>query len=251
MYIHIYILSSFFVHCLGMPKTVLPAHQARSRESLKRLLRAAIEVLNKDGLEGATIPRIAAKAGLSPGTVYRRFADKDALLREVGIRLLEENYRRSKALMDREDWKAMSLTELSRHVIAISLKGHTTYRGLLRALFFFTQQHPDTAFVRKMEELEWKVFRDVSELLLLHRDEICHPDPEAAVKFALLMAGVAMNSILVLPRSPKEFSHLVSNVEAELERELPRMFLRYLGADRKPRSRRRQDAESQKPAARS
>ena len=216
-----------------MPKTVLPAHQARSRESLKRLLKAAIEVLNKDGLEGATIPRIAARAGLSPGTVYRRFADKDALMREVGIRLLEENYRNTRALMEREDWKIMSLTELSRHVIAISFKGHATYRGLLRALFFFTQQHPDAAFVRKMEDLEWKVFREVSELLLLRRREIRHPHPEAAVKFALLMVGTALNSVLVMPRSPKEFSHLVPNVEAELERELPRMFLRYLGVDEK------------------
>jgi AcrR family transcriptional regulator len=218
-----------------VPRTVLPAHQARSRESLERLLKAAIEVLNKDGLEGATIPRIAARAGLSPGTVYRRFADKDAMMREVGIRLLEENYRQTKALMDREDWKTMSLTELSRHVIAISLKGHSTYRGLLRALFFFTQQHPDAAFVRKMEDLEWKVFRDVSELLLLHRSEIHHPDPEAAVKFALLMVGIAFNSILVLPRDPTEFSHLVPNVEAELERELPRMFLRYLGVQNEER----------------
>jgi AcrR family transcriptional regulator len=218
-----------------MAKTVLPAHQARSRESLKRLLRAAIEVLNKDGLEGATIPRIAAHAGLSPGAVYRRFTDKDALLREVGVRLLEENYRNTQALMEREDWKAMSLTELSRHVIAITLKGHATYRGLLRALFFFTQQHPDAAFVRRMEELEWKVFHDVSELLLLRRSEIHHPHPEAAVKFALLMVGVAANSILAVPRDPTEFSHLVPNVESELERELPRMFLRYLGVEDRKR----------------
>ncbi len=222
-----------------MPKTVLPAHQARSRESLKRLLKAAIEVLNKDGLEGATIPRIAARAGLSPGTVYRRFADKDALLREVGVRLLEENYRNTKALMEREDWRAMSLTELSRHIIAISLKGHATYRGLLRALFFFTQQHPDAAFVRKMEDLEWKVFRDVSELLLLRRSEIHHPDPEAAIRFALLMVGTVANAILVLPRDPKEFSHLVPNVEVELDRELPRMFLRYLGVEESKRLRAR------------
>jgi AcrR family transcriptional regulator len=206
---------------------------------LKRLLKAAIEVLNKDGLEGATIPRIAARAGLSPGTVYRRFADKDALLREVGVRLLEENYRNTKALMEREDWRAMSLTELSRHIIAISLKGHATYRGLLRALFFFTQQHPDAAFVRKMEDLEWKVFRDVSELLLLRRSEIHHPDPEAAIRFALLMVGTVANAILVLPRDPKEFSHLVPNVEVELDRELPRMFLRYLGVEESKRLRAR------------
>jgi len=214
-----------------VPKTVLPAHQARSRETLKRLLKAAIEVLNKDGLEGATIPRIAARAGLSPGAVYRRFADKDALLREVGLRLLEENYRQTKALMESENWKAMSLAELSRHVIGTTLKGHSLYRGLLRALFFFTQQHPDAAFVRKMEDLEWKVFQDVSELLLMRRSEIHHPRPEVAVRIALLLLGTVANNVLVLPRDPTEFNRMVPNVEAELERELPRMFLRYLGVE--------------------
>ena len=214
-----------------MPKTVLPAHQARSRETLKRLLKAAIEVLNKDGLEGATIPRIAARAGLSPGAVYRRFADKDALLREVGLRLLEENYRQTKALMESENWKAMSLAELSRHVIGTTLKGHSLYRGLLRALFFFTQQHPDAAFVRKMEDLEWKVFQDVSELLLMRRSEMHHPRPEVAVRIALLLLGTVANNVLVLPRDPTEFNRMVPNVEAELERELPRMFLRYLGVE--------------------
>jgi hypothetical protein len=145
----------------------------------------------------------------------------------------------------------MSLIELSRHIIAISLKGHTMYRGLLRALFFFTQQHPDAAFVRKMEDLEWKVFRDVAELLLLRRSEIHHPDPEAAVKFALLMVGVAANSILILPRDPKEFSHLVPNVEAELERELPRMFLRYLGVEEKAVGIKNKTMKAKRPAARS
>jgi AcrR family transcriptional regulator len=228
-----------------MPKTVLPAHQARSRESLKRLLKAAVEILNTDGLDRATIPRIAARAGLSPGAVYRRFADKDALLREVAVRILEDNYHGTRALMEREDWQAMSLAELSRHVIAISLKGHRTYHGLLRALFFFTHQHPQAAFVRKMEELEWKVFRDVSELLLLRRDEIHHPDPEAAVRFALLTVGVMATGVFVVPRDPNEFAHLVPNVEAEMERELPRMFLRFLGVSHE------ELGKSRKPGAKS
>jgi|SRR5271166_655639 len=212
-----------------MPKTTLPVHQARSRESLARLLKAAAEVLNKHGLEGATIPRIAARAGLSPGTVYRRFPDKDALLKEVCLRLLEGNYRQSKQLLTAESREKMSLAELSRCVIAITLKGHHHHRGLLRALLLFTLQHPDAAFVRKCEELEWKTFRDVTELMLTRRSEIRHTDPESAVKFALLMIGIAAQGILILPQDPTDFSRFVPNVEAQLERELPRMFLSYLG----------------------
>lgn len=214
-----------------MSKTVLPAHQTRSRESLARLLKAAAEVLNKEGLEGATIPRIATRAGLSPGTVYRRFPDKDALLREVCLRLLEENYSQSKKLFMAERWKTMSLAEMSRLVIAMTLRGHHLHRGLLRALLFFTLQHPDAAFVRKSEELEWQTFRDVGELLLTRRSEIRHPDPESAVRFAMLMVGIAAQGIFILPHHPTDFDRFLPDVEAQLERELPRMFLRYLGVE--------------------
>src|SRR5580704_3171584 len=104
MYIYIYFSSTPSCKILSMPKTVLPAHQARSRESLARLLKATIDVLDKDGIEGATIPRIAARAGLSPGTVYRRFPDKDALMREVCIRAFESNYKGIKELFAAEHW---------------------------------------------------------------------------------------------------------------------------------------------------
>jgi AcrR family transcriptional regulator len=219
-----------------MPKTVLPAHQARSRKTLARLLQAAAEVLNKDGLERATIPRIAARAGVTPGTIYRRFPDKDALLREVCLRMLEENYRNSSTLLKPERWKDKPLADICRSVIEITLKGHSLHRGLLRAYTFFTLQHADLAFVRKCEDLEWKVFRAVSELLLTRRDEILHPDPDSAVPFSLLMVGVAAQGVLVLPSDSKHFSRLVPKVEVQLERELPKMVLRYLGIEGQNRS---------------
>jgi AcrR family transcriptional regulator len=224
-------MSSLSCKILFMPKTVLPAHQARSRESLARLLKAAAEVLNKDGLEGATIPRIAARAGLSPGTVYRRFPDKDALLREVCLRLFDENYRQTKQLLATERWKTLTLAEMSRSVIAITLKGHRFHRGLLRAILFFTLQHPDAAFVRKCEDFERKTLHDTADLLLTRRGEMRHPDPESGVKFALLMVGIAAQGVLVLPHNPSDFSRIVPDVEAQLESELPRMFLRYLGIE--------------------
>jgi AcrR family transcriptional regulator len=213
-----------------MPKkTVLPAHQARSRESLTRLLKATIEVLDKDGIEGATIPRIAARAGLSPGTVYRRFPDKDALMREVCLRVFEGNYQQTKELFSPEKWQGKSLAEISRALIEITLKGHRTHRGLVRALIFFILQHPDAAFVRKCDELECKTFEALAALLLTRRQEIRHPHPDAAVKSAILMLAMTVQGALVLPPDPKDMSRLLPNIDAQLECEMPRMFLRYLG----------------------
>src|SRR4051794_11152851 len=74
-------------------KSLVP-QQARTRESLRKLLKAASEVLGQHGIEGATIPRIAAHAGLTPGAVYRRFKDKDALLEAVLLGILERQNER-------------------------------------------------------------------------------------------------------------------------------------------------------------
>ena len=211
-----------------MPKTVLPAHQERSRQTLGRLLRATVEVLDKHGLDGATIPRIAAHAGLTPGAVYRRFPNKDALLQEVCLRALESNYRHRNELLEPERWKDKPLADLLRYVIDASLKGHAKHRGFLRALSLLTLQHPNLTFVRKCEEFEWKTFQAVSDLLLARRSEIHHPDPDSAVRLVMLVVGVAAQGVMVLPRDMKHFSRLLPDVEAHLERELPEMVLTYL-----------------------
>jgi len=215
-----------------MPENVLPARQERSRKTLARLLQAAVETLNKEGLEGATIPRIAARAGLTPGAIYRRFPDKDALLQEVCLRTLESNYRHTSELLKPEKWKDKSLAEICGYVIETTLKGHAQHRGLLRALTLFTLQHPDAAFVRKSEELEWKTFQLVNEMLLARRDEIRHPDPDSAIRFAMLMVGVAAQGVMILPRDSKHFSRLIPDVETKLRHELPEMVLQYLGCER-------------------
>ena len=214
-----------------MRKTVLPVHQARSRDSLNRLLKATVEVLDEHGIEGATIPRIAARANVSPGTVYRRFRDKDALLREVCLRMLEQNYRETKELFAAERWKGKRLAEVVRSVIALTLKGQRAHRGLMRAILFFTLQHPDAAFVRKSAELQPKVLADLAELLLTRRSEIRHPHPELAVKFAMLMVGIAVQGTIILPRNPAALGRFVPGLEDQIESELARMCLRFLGME--------------------
>src|SRR5881392_3987132 len=77
-----------------MAKKTPAPQQERSRESLRKLLKAAAEVLGQHGVQGTTIPRIAQHAGLTPGAVYRRFPDKDALLEAVVIGILERQEQR-------------------------------------------------------------------------------------------------------------------------------------------------------------
>jgi AcrR family transcriptional regulator len=207
----------------------LPAKQARSRKSLERLLDAAEEVLKKHGLDGATVPRIAAQAGLSPGSVYRRFPDKDALLRAVVLRYHTRIAEKSRANLGRAElWKGTSLRQKAYIAILSTIAAHQAHAGLLRPLYQLCQRHPDFAFRRRAFQLEMGNFRQVVKLFLEHRDEIHHPDPELAITFGLLLVAFTMREHL-MDTGKQRWSDVFPTAVAQFDRELPRMFLRYLG----------------------
>ena len=51
--------------------------QARGRDRINQILLAAAEVFDEVGYESATTNAIAARAGISPGSLYQFFSDKD------------------------------------------------------------------------------------------------------------------------------------------------------------------------------
>ena len=60
--------------------------QQRSREKLLRVLDAAEEVLAREGAGAFTTVRIAQAAGISVGTLYRYFPDKEAIVEALALR---------------------------------------------------------------------------------------------------------------------------------------------------------------------
>ncbi|MEV0354989.1 helix-turn-helix domain-containing protein [Nocardia sp. NPDC050697] len=68
-----------------------PQRQRRRRvdaqHNSERVLEAAIEVFTEHGLE-ATIPEVAARAGVGKATVYRSYPTKADLVRELALRHL-------------------------------------------------------------------------------------------------------------------------------------------------------------------
>lgn len=62
--------------------------QDRSRSLVAAVLEAAAQVLEERGYEGATIARIAERAGVSVGSLYQYFGTKDALFEALTDALL-------------------------------------------------------------------------------------------------------------------------------------------------------------------
>jgi AcrR family transcriptional regulator len=64
--------------------------QARSQERVDLILDTAAEFIAQVGYEAVTTNAIAERAGISIGSLYRYFPDKDAILRALSVRHLEQ-----------------------------------------------------------------------------------------------------------------------------------------------------------------
>jgi AcrR family transcriptional regulator len=217
------------VNLIAVPK--LKANvpkQERSRHTLFRLLSAAEALLEHGGLDAATVPAIAEAAGVSVGVIYRRFPNKDALLRVVYERFFtttaEQNVLRLQAV--NAGGAKIPLAALARGIVKGMVEGYRRRRGLLRALTHYARTHPDPSFRRSARKVNRTTMSALIYVLGAYRGEIRHPDPEAAIEFAILTIASVLQTVLI------EDERLIAlQVPENLEEELIRMLFGYLGID--------------------
>lgn len=201
----------------------MPAKQERSVQTLNRLLDAAEHVLEEDGLEAATVPAIAKRAGVSVGVVYRRFKNKEALIRGVYERFLWRVGEQNSVLLAALSGMQIGIHDLLRGMIHGTIESNRRKRNLLRALLQFARTQKDPAIKEQAAKMNRASTAAFTALMLAQRDRIQHPDPEAAIEFAVLTVAAVIRSVIV-----GEHSHgLVP--PSDLEDELIRMISGYLG----------------------
>jgi AcrR family transcriptional regulator len=208
----------------------LEPQQARSRESERKLLKAAAEVLGQHGVEGATIPRIAAHAGLTPGSIYRRFPDKEVLLETVILGILERQDERMRTGMTPEMSAQIPLPVFAENLIGSLLLSYRANAGLMRAMQQFARASANQEFRRKVSMLEVRTFRRLVDLFLATAKKIAHPQPRIAVSMGLMMSISTLHEFILHTSDPKAWKGLVPRDDQALKRELTRAFLLYLGA---------------------
>lgn len=212
-------------------KKGLAPQQERSRESLRKLLKAAAEVLGQHGVDGTTIPRIAQHAGLTPGAVYRRFHDKEALLEEVILGILERQDERMKLGLTPEKVAQIPLPLFAEQVVGSMVLSYRANAALLRGMRMFAQSRQQTAFHRKISRIEARSFERVIELFLAHRKEIRHPDPRTAISLGIMFVSSMLYEWVVMPVNTEEWKRFLPRDDQALKRELTRAFLSYLEAE--------------------
>ncbi|HXO39031.1 MAG TPA: TetR/AcrR family transcriptional regulator [Candidatus Acidoferrum sp.] len=216
-----------------MTKKTLAPQQERSRESLRRLQKATAEVLGQHGVEGATIPRIAQHAGLTPGAIYRRFHDKDALLEATILGILERQEERMKTGLTTAAAAQIPLPVFAEQVVGGMVLSYRVNASLLRAMRTFVQSRASSPFYKKAMKAESRSFERVVELFMAHRKDIKHPDPRTAISLAFMMVSSTLFDWVVMPLDVGAWKSFLPKDDQALKRELTRAFLSYLGVEQK------------------
>ena len=69
-----------------------------------KIIRTALELLERDGLEGITLRRLAKELGVQAPTIYWHIPNKEALLDEMANAILVERFTTLDFADDRRDW---------------------------------------------------------------------------------------------------------------------------------------------------
>ena len=203
---------------------VRPPRQARSQETLDRILDAAEALVSEKGFEDTPISEIVQRADSSVGAFYARFHDTEGLLHALYERYYEEAVATAEATLDPARWEGAGTPELIDAVIHFLVSIFGERRGLMRAFVVRNHTHPE--FQARQQRLSHHVIARLCALLLARREQLSHPDPERATRFGFMLVFSVLESMILFGEMR---SSLLSLSDDDLADELTCSTLSYLG----------------------
>ena len=158
---------------------------AKQADTVERLGRAAVELLNRDGFAALTVRRVAAEAGVGAATAYTYFSSKEHLVAEVFWRRLAS----APPAGHESDDRATRVIDVLRHITMLVADEPEFAGAVTNALL---GRDPD------VEVLRQRIGRDIRERLSAALGADTDPDVidslEMLYSGALVRAGMGYAS---------------------------------------------------------
>ena len=199
--------------------------QARSHDTLRRLLAATEQLLADRHFEDLTIHQILAKSGVSTGSFYARFHSKEDLLPHLYADYSAALRARMAADTAPAKWRGLRLAARIRALVAQAVRAYRERRGLLRAVALLARSRPQAVAKSALRERDDQ-YRAAAALLLECRREIKHPEPAFAVSTGILFVLAACRDKILFAEAPHPAS--VKITDNQLAAELAHALHAYL-----------------------
>ncbi|ABG39814.1 transcriptional regulator, TetR family [Paraglaciecola sp. T6c] len=203
--------------------SVIPAKQIRSQDTQRKLMAAVHHCLQSKFFEHISIKELCDHAGVSVGTFYRRFKNKEALLP-----LLYQDFGRELTQWI-EQLEQMPFETLAEAVKEITRKTHDFFianRSLFRTIHLNSRLH--THIVAGEALIDRQVmYKRMSQILLRFSDDINAADRSSVANMVIFtMITALLDKVLYPDITPSIACELDSVALCD---ELTKMLLLYLG----------------------
>ena len=193
------------------------ASQKRSQATVAALLDATARVLTRVGYDRASTNRIAATAGVSVGSLYQYFPNKEALV----AALVARHNREMLALLSDalKEVASLDIATAIAKLVRAAVDAHRVDPALHRV---FDEQVPRMGQLAKIEALEGETFRLVKSYLEKRRDEISVRDLDTATSILVTTVEALTHQFVI---------HRADASERDCDRfidEVTRLVLGYL-----------------------
>lgn len=159
--------------------------QTRSKATVEAILVAAAQVFRRQGYAGATTDRIAERAGVSVGSLYQYFPNKDAILVVLTERHIDEGFALVRKLLAEALADVPELDSLLRRFVVAMISLHEHEPELHRVLF---EEAPLPSSVRRqLRKRENELTAEVAGLLDAH--------PEVRMQDSRLTAYIVVQAV--------------------------------------------------------
>ena len=183
--------------------------QARARQTVEAVLEAAAQVFEAQGYARGTTNRIAERAGVSVGSLYQYFPNKDAIL----VALLQQHVEEAVAFLTAKLAEAVQdpppLEQLLQQIVTATVQLHSQRPGLHRVLFEEAPKPP--AVLQQWQSVEQQLI-DLVASLLLQAPEVHVTDPQLAAYVVVHATEHLSHEFVLHPAGPFSEEQFVDEV---------------------------------------
>lgn len=195
--------------------TVQPK-QERSRDTFETILKAATRILGKEGPDGLNTNLVAQVAGVSVGSLYQYFRNKDSIIQELLERVLDSGVERVLQVLDTERSPREIIAELVKTALAnMDKQGPAT--------LYILEAAPRLIGTKRFQQVDAMLIPKVLAKAQERGIKLRPQNPEVAL-FICIQSMRAAGWTLVRDKGQ-------SYSREEIERELTDLLCRYLLPD--------------------
>jgi len=185
-----------------MPSGALPAAQRRSVQTTRRIAAMLEELLKEKTFERITMAELAAAAHITPGAIYRRFRNKEALLPHIFARYREELSKWTARVTVERMAAAGDLRAGLEMLVRETYGCFAAQAHIFRTVHLYGRLHPDLAAGGSPGAPAATDFAPIGGLLKVHAGEVRRPTQMATQMLGHTLLSSCIERALYAGQNP-------------------------------------------------